>query len=55
MVDHEAVECEVLRNYPSKEFVVDRIERARRIGDLPKNCHLLPSSAILQPQNRYAR
>jgi hypothetical protein len=28
--------------------------RARRRGDLPKNCHLLPSTAILEPQNRYA-
>jgi hypothetical protein len=28
---------------------------ARGIGDLPKNCHLLPSTAILEPQNRYAR
>ena len=26
-----------------------------RIGDLPKTCRLLPSTAILQPQNRYAR
>jgi hypothetical protein len=26
---------------------------ARRLGDLPKNCHLLPSTAILEQQNRY--
>jgi hypothetical protein len=24
-------------------------------GDLPKNCHLLPSTGILEPQNRYDR
>jgi hypothetical protein len=24
-------------------------------GDLPKNCHLLPSTAILEPRNRYTR
>ena len=28
---------------------------ARRLGDLPKNCHLLPSTAILHLQNRYSR
>ena len=28
---------------------------AREFGDLPKTCHLLPSTAILEPQNRYAR
>ena len=26
---------------------------ARRLGALPKNCHLLPSTAILEPQDRY--
>jgi hypothetical protein len=25
------------------------------LGALPKNCHLLPSTAILEPQNRYDR
>ena len=25
------------------------------LGDLPKNCHLLPSAAILYRQNRYTR
>ena len=26
----------------------------REGGDLPKTCHLLPSTAILEPQNRYS-
>jgi hypothetical protein len=26
-----------------------------RTGDLPKTCHLLASTAILEPQNRYIR
>ena len=25
---------------------------AGQLGDLPKNCHLLPSAAILEPQDR---
>ena len=29
--------------------------RARRLKDLPKNCHLLPSTAILPPHNCYDR
>ena len=41
--------------FRAKEFVVERIARGEKIGDLPKNCHLLPSTAILEPQNRYAR
>jgi hypothetical protein len=28
---------------------------AKRLGDLPKSCHLLPSTAISEPQNRYVR
>jgi mRNA-degrading endonuclease toxin of MazEF toxin-antitoxin module len=28
---------------------------ARRLEDLPKSCHLLPSTAISEPQNRYVR
>jgi hypothetical protein len=28
---------------------------ARWIGDLLKNCHLLPSTAISEPQNRFVR
>ena len=32
-----------------------RLMEAKRIGDLPKNCRLLPSAAILEPQNRYVR
>jgi hypothetical protein len=28
---------------------------AKGTGDLPKNCHLLPPTGILGPQNRYAR
>jgi hypothetical protein len=54
MVDHYAVE--------SKPGFVSRLKNslsitsrgARRIGDLPKNCHLLPSTAISEPQNPYA-
>jgi hypothetical protein len=39
----------------TKESVVDRIAQGKTAGDLPKNCHLLPSTAILELQNRYAR
>ena len=28
---------------------------ARRLEALPKTCHLLPSTAIMQPQIRYTR
>ena len=31
------------------------LARGRSLGDLPKTCHLLPSTAILEPQSRYAR
>ena len=40
---------------PPKEIVVDRVARGEAVGDLPKNCHLLPSTAILEPQSRWAR
>jgi hypothetical protein len=40
---------------PPKVLVVGRVVRGETAGDLPKNCHLLPSAAILEPQNRYAR
>jgi hypothetical protein len=35
--------------------VVKRVARGGTAGDLPKNGHLLPTAAILSPQNRYAR
>jgi hypothetical protein len=38
-----------------KELAVDRAARGETAGDLPKSCHLLPSAAILEPQNRYVR
>jgi hypothetical protein len=40
---------------PPKEFVVDRVAQGKTAGDLPKNCHLLPSAAILERQNPYTR
>jgi hypothetical protein len=30
----------------AKEFVVDRFAQGKTAGDLPKNCHLLPPTAI---------
>jgi hypothetical protein len=47
----------------SKPGIVSRLENslsiasgaAGSLGDLPKNCHLLPSTAILELQNRYTR
>ena len=49
MIDHQAVK--------SKFGFVSHLKNsssiascgARKIGDLPKTCHLLPSTAILQP------
>jgi hypothetical protein len=55
MVDSQPVQSAVAWVSLPKEFVVDRIVRARWLGALPKNCHLLPSAAIVEPQNRYAR
>ena len=40
---------------PSELFVFDHAGRSEKAGALPKNCHLLPSTAILEPKNRYAR
>jgi hypothetical protein len=39
---------------PPKEFVFNRVARGETAGDLAKNCHLLQSTAILEPQNRCA-
>jgi hypothetical protein len=40
---------------PSAKFVADRVARGEMAGALPKNCHLLPSTAILSSQNRSVR
>jgi hypothetical protein len=54
MVDQQAVESEpgFVGHLKISFSIASR--GARRIGALPKNCHLLPSTAILEPQNHYA-
>ena len=47
--------CAFVLRQPPSEIVVDRVTRGEAVGDLPKNCHLLPSTAILEPHNRSAR
>ena len=55
VVDHQAVESEsgIVSQLKNSLSIASR--GARRLGDLPKNCHLLPSTAISAPQKRYAR
>ena len=54
MVDHHAVESKLGFVSHLKNSLSIASRGARGIGDLPKTCHLLPSTAILWPQNRYA-
>jgi hypothetical protein len=55
MVDDEAAESEV-RLVIYLQYSSSIASRgARLLGDLPKNCHLLPSTGILEPQDRYVR
>ncbi len=53
-VDHESVGSELGLVGRLKNSLSIPLRGARRTGDLPKNCHLLPSTAILEPQNRDA-
>ena len=55
MVDQQAVESEPGFVSRLKNSLSIASRGARRLGALPENCHLLPSAAILEPQNRYAR
>jgi hypothetical protein len=55
MIDHQVVESDLGFVSHLKHPLSAASRAARRLGDLPKNCHLLPSTAILEPQNRYAR
>ena len=47
MVDQQAVESEIGFVSHLKNSLSIASRGARRIGDLPKTCHLLPSTAIL--------
>ena len=55
MVEHQVVESEsgIVSHLRNSSSIASR--GARRLGDLPKNCHLLPSTAILEPQDRLVR
>ena len=55
MVDHQAMGSEVRCVSHLKNSLSNASRGARRLRHLPKNCHLLPSTAILQSQNRCAR
>ena len=55
MVEHQVVESEsgIVSHLKNSFSIASR--GCEMAGDLPKNCHLLPSTAILEPQNRYDR
>ena len=55
MVDEHAVQREHDTFSHLKNSLSIASRGASRVEDLPKNCHLLPSTAILEPQNRYDR
>ena len=55
MVDHQIVESEFGFVSHLKNLLSIAWRGTRRLGALPKNCHLLPSTASLEPQSRYAR
>jgi hypothetical protein len=55
IVDHEVVESEFGFVTHLKNSLSIAPRGASLTGDLPKTCQLLPSTAILQPQNRYVR
>ena len=55
MFDQQAVQSELGFVSRPKNSLSIVSRGAKGIGDLPKNCHLLPPTAILGPQNRYAR
>ena len=48
MVDHYAVESKQDFGHLKNSLSIAP-RGATRIGDLPKTCHLLPSTAILEP------
>jgi hypothetical protein len=52
---HEAVESELGFVCHPKNSLSNASRWGETTGDLPKNCHLLPSTAILEAQNRYDR
>jgi hypothetical protein len=47
MVDHQVVESEIGIVSHLKSSLSTASRGARLLGALPKNCHLLPSTAIL--------
>jgi hypothetical protein len=55
MVEHQVVESESGIVSHLRNSLSIASSGAIGIGALPKNCHLLPSTAILEPQNRYDR
>ena len=55
MVYHEAVESELGFVCHLNNLLSNASRGARRLGALPKSCHLLPFAAILSPQDRYVR
>jgi hypothetical protein len=55
MVDQQAVESKLGFVSHLKNLLSIASRGAKRLGDLPKNCHPLPSTGILEPQNRYDR
>jgi hypothetical protein len=52
MVDSQAAQSELGFVSHLKNSLSIASRGARWIGALPKNCHLLPSTAIFQPQIR---
>ena len=52
MVEHQVEETEsgIASHLKNSLSIVSR--EGETAGDLPKTCHLLPSTAILEPQNR---
>ena len=55
MVDEHPAESELGFVSHLKNSLSIASRGARANGDLPKTCQLLPSTAILPSQNRYAR
>jgi hypothetical protein len=55
MVDHQVLESKLGLVSHLKNSLSIASRGGETAGDLPKNCHVLPSIAILEPQNRYDR
>jgi hypothetical protein len=55
MVNHQALGRELGSARYLKNSLSIAPRRALRLRALPENCHLLPSTAISEPQNRYVR